>query len=267
MTATSLIRDREELLDREPTPHLSYSRINRYLTCPEQYRLYYLENLRPRIESAGLLFGALIHVSLAELFRSGTDPALTFRREWLNLKNIALHYKNRDSWGSFMGKGERLLQKFLREELPKIQKVLGIEKKFKLVITSLPLPFIGIVDLIGLVDRQTTIVDFKTATSAYEDHEVALSDQLTAYWLADPQAQRVALCVLVKTKDPRIEWHFAERDAGRLAEYLTKVRIVSEDIAAGKFYKRPGKHCGYCDFLPVCLGDKKKTQETLLKIS
>ena len=45
MTATSLTRDPEEALDQERTPHLSYSRINRYLTCPEQYRLYYVENL------------------------------------------------------------------------------------------------------------------------------------------------------------------------------------------------------------------------------
>jgi hypothetical protein len=56
-----------------------------------------------------------------------------------------------------------------------------------------------------------------------------------------PEAQQVALCVLVKTKEPRIEWHVSKRDAGHLAEYLAKVRIVAEDIARGKFYKRPGK--------------------------
>jgi predicted RecB family nuclease len=267
MTATSLIRDREELLDQEATPHLSYSRINRYLTCPEQYRLYYVERLRPWIEGAGLVFGALVHVALADFFRNGTDPAATFLNEWRNLKNIELHYNNRDSWESLMRKGEKLLQKFLREEVPKIQKVLSVERKFELSVTSLPQPFIGIVDLTAEVGGQTTIVDFKTAASAFEDHEVALSDQLTAYWLADPQAQKVALCVLVKTKEPRIEWHFAERDAGRLAEYLRKVRIISGEIAAGKFYKRAGKHCGYCDFLPLCLGDKKEAQETLVRIT
>jgi hypothetical protein len=96
---------------------------------------------------------------------------------------------------------------------------------------------------------------------------VALSDQLTAYWLADPQAQRVALCVLVKSKEPRIGWHFAKRTPEHLSEYLAKFRLVFADIAAGKFYKRPGKHCGYCDFLPVCLGDKKRAQDTLVKIA
>ena len=128
-------------------------------------------------------------------------------------------------------------------------------------------PFVGIADLVAQVNGLKTVVDFKTSGSDFEDHEVVLSDQLTAYWLADPEAQKVALCVLVKTKEPRIEWHFAERDAERLTEYLAKVQIISEDIRTGKFYKRPGKHCSYCDFLPVCLGDKKKVQETLVRIS
>jgi putative RecB family exonuclease len=267
MTATSLIRNKDELLDQEATPHLSYSRINRYLTCPEQYKLYYLENLRPRIESAGLLFGALIHISLADLFRSGTDPLQTFRREWQNLKNIELRYSSRESWDSLNEKGEKLLEKFLQEEVPKIQKVFGIEKKFELAITSLDLPFIGIVDLIAEVNGQRAIVDFKTAASDYEEHEVALSDQLTAYWAAEPEAEWVALCVFLKTKEPRIEWHLAKRKPEDLAEYLSKVRLVADAITRKEFYKRPGKHCGYCDFLPVCLGDKKKAQETFVRIA
>ena len=73
--------------------------------------------------------------------------------------------------------------------------------------------------------------------------------------------------MFVKTKEPRIEWHFAERSANELAEYVEKIRLVSEDIAAGIFYKRPGKHCGYCDFLPVCMGDEKSAQETLIRIT
>ncbi len=267
MTATSLTKEPDEVLERERTSHLSYSRINRYLTCPEQYRLYYVENLRPKIESASLVFGGLIHVALADFFREGVIPEDTFLREWDNLKNLELRYNKRTSWEDLREKGRKLLERFLSEELPKIQKVYGIEKKFELAVIAMPLPFIGIVDLIAQVAGQATIIDFKTAASGYEEHEVALSDQLTAYWLADPTADRVAYCILTKTKEPVILWHFSKRDPGRLAEYLAKVRIVSEDIAAGKFYKRPGKHCGYCDFLPVWLGDGKAAQQTLVRIT
>ncbi len=267
MTAPSRISEPEEALDQEHGPYLSYSRINRYLTCPEQYRLYYVERLRPRIESAALVFGALVHIALADLFRKGTDAVATFLHEWQNLKEVELDYGKRESWESLKDKGEKLLQKFAKEEAPKIQRVLGVERKFEIAVTSLDRPFVGIVDLLSEVDGQTTIVDFKTANAAYEEHTVALSDQLTAYFLAEPETERVALCILVKTKEPRIEWHFAKRNSGHLKEYLAKVRLVSEDIARGKFYKRPGKWCAYCDFLPVCLGDKKRVRETLVKIA
>jgi len=152
-------------------------------------------------------------------------------------------------------------------EAPKIRKTLGVERKFELQVTSLDLPFVGTNDLVGQVKDRLTVIDFKTASSDYEDHEAALSDQLTAYALAEPEAEQVALCVLVKTKEPRIEWHFARRRAGDLAEYVDKVRVVSQDIAVGKFYKRPGRQCAYCDFLPVCLGNEKKAKETLVRIT
>ena len=149
----------------------------------------------------------------------------------------------------------------------RIEKVFSVESKFELSITSLREPFIGIVDLICQVEGARVIVDFKTAGCGYEEHEVVLSDQLTAYALADPEATKVGLCVLVKTKDPAIQWHWATRDAERFEEFLAKVRLVADDIAAGKFYKRPGKHCAYCEYLSVCLGDQKKAQETLVKIT
>ena len=121
--------------------------------------------------------------------------------------------------------------------------------------------------IVSAVVRRVPAIDFKTATSDYGDHEAALSDQLTAYSLAEPEAEQVALCVLVKTKEPFIEWHFATRCPAEMADYVSKVQLVSEDIANGKFYKRPGKQCAYCDFLPVCLGDQKKAQERLVTIA
>ena len=34
----------------------------------------------------------------------------------------------------------------------------------------------------------------------------------------------------------------------------------------GNVGSRPGKHCGWCDFLPVCLGDRNTVEETLVQI-
>ena len=217
------IEEPEQRLDQEPTPHLSHSRVNRYLTCPEQYRLYYVEKLRPRIESASLVFGVVIHAAIADLFRTGEDPVEHFLRDWQNLKEVELRYKKRESWEDFNTKGEKLLTKFLAEEAPKIRQAQGIERKFELRVTALDAPFVGIIDLVGQVDDRLTVIDFKTAGSDYEDHEAALSDQLTAYALAEPEAQQVALCVLVKTKGP-------------LNNKVYKMDVVRYSVAGARLY-------------------------------
>ena len=43
--------------------------------------------------------------------------------------------------------------------------------------------------------------------------------------------------------------------------------LVAHEIAAGRFYKRPGKWCSWCDYLPVCVKDEKRVKETLVRIA
>ena len=154
----------------------------------------------------------------------------------------------------------------MKEELGRIGQVKAVEKNFELNITGFDLPFIGVIDLLAEVDRKNTVADFKTAVSDYEDHEAPLSDQLTAYQLAEPEAEQVAYCVLIKTREPKIEWHASNRSPEQLVEYLSKVGYLAREIKAGHFYKRSGKHCSWCDYLPICMGDAKKAQETLVQV-
>jgi CRISPR/Cas system-associated exonuclease Cas4 (RecB family) len=266
MTET-LVREKEERLDAEgQTPHLSYSRIQRYLLCPEQYRLYYVEKLRARVESASLVFGAIVHLALAQFFRHGDDPVVTFSQEWKAIREIELRYSRKETWQSLGEKGERLLRKFCEEHAQKIRSVLAVEKVFELGLSNLNVPFIGIIDLIAEKKGKRTLVEFKTAVSDFEDYEVALSDQLTAYQLAEPDVEQVAVCVFVKTKKPRIEWHVTQRTPEQVIEYLQKAELVAEQIARGNFYKRPGRWCRQCEFLPACVGDSKKAEQALVRI-
>jgi putative RecB family exonuclease len=241
--------------------------VNRYLHCPEQYRVYYVERLRPRIPDAALIFGQLVHQAIAQFFRTGTAPADSFANAWELLRNEPLSYNLRDSWETLRERGIALLTKFLHEEVPRLGNITAIEQSFTLRITSLDLALIGVIDLVADLDDVRTVIDFKTSVAAYQDHDVQLSDQLTAYQLAEPDAEQVALCVLVRTKEPRIDWYLSARQPAHLAEYLAKAELVSRAIAAGHFYKRPGRWCGYCDFLPVCLGDQEKVDETLVQVA
>lgn len=254
----------EEGVSQE-TPYLSHSRIGKYLHCPEQYRLYYVERLRSKVQDAGLVFGQLVHQALAGFFGTGIDPVEAFANAWRTLRSEPLGYGRNETWDALRAKGVALLTKFMEEEAGRLTGVTAIEKPFRLTITTLNLPLVGVIDLVANLDGVRTVIDFKTAAAAYQDHEVILSDQLTAYQLAEPDADQVALCVLVKTKEPRIDWYVGARKPEMLIEYLAKAELVGRAIAAGHFYKRPGKWCSYCDFLPMCLGDQKKARATLME--
>jgi putative RecB family exonuclease len=267
MTLPAWRTERDDAAAPPGAPYLSHSRISKYLTCPEQYRLYYLEHLRPVVPSASLVFGSLIHQALAHFFAKKGDPVKCFLDAWNVLKELKLDYSRNETWEKLKVSGEALLRKFLADEAPKFSNVRAVEKRFSLSITSLDLPLVGVLDLAADVEGKSTVVDFKTSGSRYDEYEAPLSDQLSAYHLAEPIAEQVAFCVLVKTKEPKIEWHVTRRNGDQLAEYLIKAGFVARDIAAGRFFPVSGKHCSWCDYLPVCLGNKRKAAETLFKIT
>jgi hypothetical protein len=246
------------------TPYLSYSRISRYLHCPEQYRLYYIEMLRPRVASAALVFGQVLHQSLAHFFGKQDDPAAFFRNQWNLLKEVELDFAKKESWADLGSVGGKLLESFLRHEMFRFGKIEASEKAFRLRITGLDLWFVGVIDLVAEFDGQRAVVDFKTSSAPYREYEVLLSDQLTAYQLAEPEAKKSALCVFVKTQKPKIEWHKANRTSGEMMEFLAKVNHIAGEIVSGRFYKRPGKWCSWCDYLPVCTKDMDKANRTLV---
>src|SRR6266849_10133178 len=122
----AVVEEREEFATA--APHLSFSRINRYLTCPEQYRLYYVENLRPRFAAASLVFGQIVHQALAHLFREQGDPVQFFLAQWKLAHDFDLSYGPRDSWEKLQHTGQSLLERFVRDELCKVGTVQASEK-------------------------------------------------------------------------------------------------------------------------------------------
>src|SRR5438094_6929034 len=107
----AMLNEREELANA--APHLSFSRINKYLHCPEQYRLYYIENLRPKFASASLVFGHIMHQGLASLFRDCGDPLRFFVDNWKDAAGFDLHYSQKESWDKLNAAGQSLLERFL----------------------------------------------------------------------------------------------------------------------------------------------------------
>ncbi len=248
----------ENCSTESPPPYLSHSRINRYLTCPEQYRLYYIERLRPRIDSASLVFGTVIHVAIADLFRTGEDPVSHFHRDWETLKQVQLRYGKRESWEDFNTKGGKLLRQFLDVEAPKIRKAIGVERKFELRVTALNRRFIGSIDLVAQVDDAITVVDFKTATSDYEDHEAILSDQLTAYSLAEPEAEQVDFAFSSKRRNLASSGISPNEAWGTWPNILKRCRSFPTISPPGNSTSDRGSNVPTATFCPSVWGIRRK---------
>lgn len=116
--------------------------------------------------------------------------------------------------------GQGLLEKSVTEGLPRFGNIRAIEKVLELDIANMDTPFIGIIDLVGEIGGKETLINFMTSSSSYNYHEVDTSDQLTAYRLAEPEVSHHALCVLVKTIEPKIQWHVTKQSLDQLTEYL-----------------------------------------------
>ncbi len=144
-------------------PYLSHSRINRYLHCPEQYRLYYVERLRPKTPAASRVFGQVVHQVLARHFKTGDDPGALFEQLWQELQREELRYGSRESWERLRDQGRQLLATFLAQARPRLTKITSVEETFMLMVTSLNVPLVGVVDLVADLDSKPTVVDFKTS--------------------------------------------------------------------------------------------------------
>src|SRR5439155_8831093 len=128
MNAPAVRVSEEGVVSKEATPYLSHSRVSKYLHCPKQYRLYYVEHLRPRFPAASLVFGQVLHQALAQLFRAKANPVEVFQRSWKVLRGADLTFAKRESWEQLAESGERLLTMFVDDELARIDDVLAVER-------------------------------------------------------------------------------------------------------------------------------------------
>lgn len=253
--------------------NLSYSKVERYLTCPRSYKHFYDEGWRPKITSANLVFGDCIHGAVETCLDKGNDPVATFCQLWQEQKDNELSYNQRFTWEKLLSIGTNLMKLFAEEHLKRFVKVHSIEQR--LIFPIGHHTCYGFSDIIAdVIDDQgeiiTALIDIKTAASDYKPVAVQLNDQLTVYHYGCkgllPKPERVGYLVFVKTVTPKISWHWGIRTSDDEQEWVAKATWASEQIMLGQYPKHPTMACDWCDFAPLCLGDEALIAETLVQI-
>ena len=251
-------------------PHLSASGINDYLECGLLYKLSRVDRLRPESYPDSLVLGQAIHRVLADFYlklQSGTRLAQknleeSFSEHWESLAygRGDIQYKTGKSYHTYLTEGKELLAAFNRDLPDEECKILGVEQVFTCELEGLPVPLIGIYDLVledpaGII----TIVDHKTASKSYTMADANQNLQMTIYHMAartngyGEQDLLLRLDVLIKTKVPKFEQYYTARGDWEERRTIKKIQAVWEGIIKGVFIPNDGSwKCGNCGYKTAC---------------
>ncbi len=251
-------------------PHLSVSSINQYIECGLAYRFAKVDRAPPESNPEALVFGSTIHACLADYYACAGQGIImpvdeltsAFEQKWQSVtqKPGQVSFKEGRGPELLLEQGKALLAVF-HQEVPKENcRVLGIEQPFAFGLDGLPIPIIGVFDLViedeaGVV----TIVDHKTCAKAYSDRDIDDSFQLTVYHMAakaDGHANRDVLLrfdCLVKTKTPKFIQYYTTRSEADFMAARRKILAVWDGIQKGIFIPNDASwRCKGCGFASRC---------------
>lgn len=175
---------------------ISHSAFRKFMTCPRMYKLHYVDRLRPLGMSSALIFGSAMDEALNALLLETGDPIQVFQDNftWDMCEDIEWHkddfdgsiftsqqvhqlkfrepeYKN---YASMRVKGRMLIEKYIEEIYPNINKVYKVQKELE--------GRRGFVDVIvDYADEGKVLFDHKTASRPYMYDAVSKDTQLSLY--------------------------------------------------------------------------------------
>jgi putative RecB family exonuclease len=255
------------------TLHVSASQVSTYLTCPERFRLQYVECRPPSHRSGDLVFGSAIHGALAEFHQGlqekpGEPMPLdqlcgVFDRQMAEEQQgtTPVMWEDADGPEKMSAVGHGLLE--LYRETVQPHRVLAVEQPFSIPrkdpVTSAELDeqIVGVVDVVEEdTDGVVWITELKTAAKRFDDTRLSYDHQATIYGIARPTlgypTARVRFRVMLKTKKPAIETYNLRRDTQQFAETRRVVHQVLRAVDAGIYYPIRGWQCANCAFRATC---------------
>jgi putative RecB family exonuclease len=250
-------------------PHLSPSAINDYMDCSLLFKLGRILKLEPETRPDALEFGAIMHRVLAEFYKHKLegqivpllDLQILFEAWWKRATENGpeLTYKDGKDADTLLLEGKNLLSAYYAK-LPRDDfNVLAIEEAFQFTLPNLPIPIIGVLDLIEQDESGAIIItDWKTASKSYSEDEINKNLQLTIYHMAakaNGYGDREILMrfhCLIKTKVPKFEEYYTTRSEMDEMRAMKKIRHVWEGISKRVFIPNESWKCKGCSYRNAC---------------
>jgi putative RecB family exonuclease len=236
-----------ELSDLRQKEHLSASSISTYIDCSLQYYFSRVKRLPMEFVSDALSFGTVIHLVLAEFYRSkmtGDKMSLkdiheSYRQHWKQEAEdrTDIQYADGKDFKTYLSTGVDLLSAWFNKLPDDSFEIIGVEESFTIESPELSVPIIGAMDLVEQDDAGTIIItEHKTGSKSYSADEIDQNMQMTLYQLAartNGFADReilLKLDCLIKTKTPKFESYWTTRSKIEEKRLIRKIQTVWNGI-------------------------------------
>ena len=95
-----------------------------------------------------------------------------------------------------------------------------------------------------------------------EEGQKTHGPQTHGQWVAVPCVEQTSLRGLVKTKEPKVEWHLTARTDEQLTEYLAKAKYVAGETSKNRSTSDPANGVPITTTCP-CVRGTRKNQKRL----
>lgn len=251
--------------------HLSYSSIQTFLTCSENWRRKYIAK-EPVMSTPALVFGSAIHQTIETQILNrhemiDTDALTTFSGVWAS----KVESEPNCDWGAdtpeeYYNDGIRILSSpDVKRLIDSVRPMVDdegpfIERKIELQVPGVPIPIVGYIDI---MTSDGVPGDFKTSSRAW-DSDKAHNELQPLFYLAalnqigiDVPGLRFRHYVITKTKKPQVQVLETSRKWDEVFWLLDMIGNVWAAIESESFVPNPGAwlcSAKYCSFYQKCRG-------------
>jgi len=231
-----------------------------------KYKFLYIDNLPKPFRPSGLAFGGSIHAALAWLHKqrmNGNNVSIEkllkiFDADWYAQKlDTEIRFRNGEAESKLTVLGKEMLSLYFSQPY---QKPVGAEVPFVLPLVNLSTGErldINIEGYIDLIEKNDTIVEFKTSSQAMNSTDIDDHLQLTAYsyayqMLYQKGPRLLKLVNLVKTKRPRIITLEVDKGKPDFPRFFYLAKCILKGVRSRVFFPKASFMCKDCEYGEPC---------------